>query len=213
MKNTSYLLTEFFLLFILLPTSFALDYSIWIKMLLAVAGFAYIIFILKRVERISFRIKRAMDWKGFWKRVLVTGIFVIIVTTAYVLIEDASALFFVLLNKPLLFITILFVYTIFSVWPQEVIYRTFFFIRYESLFKNKSLFVFVNAVLFSLAHVFFKNTLVIILTFLGGLLFGLTYLKFRSTTLVSIEHALYGNWLFTVGMGQMLAFPGMEAPQ
>jgi hypothetical protein len=28
--------------------------------------------------------------------------------------------------------------------------------------------------------------------------------------LVSIEHAIYGNWLFTVGMGQMLAFPGME---
>ncbi|MAK35391.1 MAG: CPBP family intramembrane metalloprotease, partial [Flavobacteriaceae bacterium] len=30
-------------------------------------------------------------------------------------------------------------------------------------------------------------------------------------TLVTIEHALYGNWLFTVGMGQMLAFPGMES--
>jgi hypothetical protein len=25
--------------------------------------------------------------------------------------------------------------------------------------------------------------------------------------LVSIEHAIYGNWLFTVGMGEMLAFP------
>lgn len=213
MKNTSYLLTEFFLLFILLPTSFALDYSIWIKMPLALAGFAYIIFILKRVERISFRIKRGIDWRAFAKRLLITFMVIAIITSAYVIYEDASALFYVPKNNPQLFIIILFIYTFLSVWPQEVIYRTFFFIRYEPLFKSKSLFVFVNAVLFSLAHVFFKNTLVIILTFLGGLLFGLSYLKFRSTTLVSIEHALYGNWLFTVGMGQMLAFPGMEVPQ
>ncbi len=211
-KSTPYLLAELFLLFIVLPTSFALDYSIWIKAPLALTGLVYIVFILKRVERISFRPKRAMDWKGFWKRILVTGIVVVIVTTTYVLLEDAAALFFVLINNPFLFITILFVYTILSVWPQEVIYRTFFFRRYESLFRSKSLFVFVNAVVFSLAHIFFKNTLVIILTFLGGLLFALTYLKFRSTTLVSIEHAIYGNWLFTVGMGQMLGFPGMEFP-
>jgi membrane protease YdiL (CAAX protease family) len=70
--------------------------------------------------------------------------------------------------------------------------------------------VFINGVLFSLAHLFFRNTLVSVLTFLGGLLFALTFLKYKSTLLVSIEHALYGNWLFTVGMGQMLAFPGME---
>jgi hypothetical protein len=25
--------------------------------------------------------------------------------------------------------------------------------------------------------------------------------------LTSIEHAIYGNWLFTIGMGEMLAFP------
>jgi membrane protease YdiL (CAAX protease family) len=69
----------------------------------------------------------------------------------------------------------------------------------------------VNAIVFSLAHIFFKNTLVLVLTFIGGLLFAYTFVKTKSTTLVSIEHALYGNWLFTVGMGEMLAFPGQEA--
>jgi hypothetical protein len=54
---------------------------------------------------------------------------------------------------------------------------------------------------------FFKNTLVLFLTFLGGVLFALTYNKTRSTLLVSIEHAIYGSWLFTVGMGNMLGFP------
>jgi len=93
---------------------------------------------------------------------------------------DVSALFCVPRNKPDLWVTILFIYTFLSVWPQEVIYRTFFFERYKTIFTNKNIFIF-------------------------------TYTKTKSTTLVSIEHALYGNWLFTVGMGQMLAFPGMDA--
>ena len=46
-----------------------------------------------------------------------------------------------------------------------------------------------------------------VLTFLGGLIFAITYYKTKSTLLVSIEHAIYGCWLFTVGMGDMLGFP------
>jgi membrane protease YdiL (CAAX protease family) len=61
--------------------------------------------------------------------------------------------------------------------------------------------------LFSWAHIFFKNSLVMILTFLGGILFAITFKKTQSTLLVSIEHAVYGCWLFTVGMGSMLGFP------
>ncbi len=98
-------------------------------------------------------------------------------------------------------------YSLFSVYPQEIIYRTFYFKRYSALFKNEKLFIFVNALVFSLAHLFFKSSLVIVLTFLGGLLFALTYLKTKSILLVSIEHAIYGCWLFTAGMGSMLGFP------
>jgi membrane protease YdiL (CAAX protease family) len=65
----------------------------------------------------------------------------------------------------------------------------------------------MNAIFFSLGHLFFKNTLVIVLTFLGGLLFAFTFNKTKSTLLVSIEHAIYGCWLFSVGMGSMLGFP------
>jgi hypothetical protein len=46
-----------------------------------------------------------------------------------------------------------------------------------------------------------------ILTFIGGILFAFTFKKTKSTLLVSIEHAIYGCWLFTVGMGEMLGFP------
>ncbi|GAB5400180.1 MAG: hypothetical protein Aureis2KO_17650 [Aureisphaera sp.] len=212
MTHPRYLLVEFFLIFIAIPVSFALPYSIWVKGAIAILGLAYIVYVLLRVEKIKFKMKRGLAWNAFWKRTLTIFALIAIVTTVFVYYTEPKSLFFVPLNKPQLFITILFIYTFLSVWQQEIIYRTFFFKRYEKLFKNQYLFLFVNAIVFSLAHIFFRNTLVMILTFIGGLLFAWTYLKFRSTTLVSIEHALYGNWLFTVGMGQMLGFPGMETP-
>lgn len=46
-----------------------------------------------------------------------------------------------------------------------------------------------------------------VLTFVGGLLFAFTFQKTKSTLLVTVEHAIYGSWLFTVGMGNMLGFP------
>ncbi|MFD2292318.1 type II CAAX prenyl endopeptidase Rce1 family protein [Mariniflexile gromovii] len=116
-------------------------------------------------------------------------------------------LFELLINKPLLWVLLLFIYSVFSVYPQELLYRTFFFNRYKNYFKSESLFLFVNAICFSLSHLFFKNSLVLLMTFIGGLLFALTFNKTKSTLLVSIEHAIYGSWLFTVGMGAMLGFP------
>ncbi|MDT0555034.1 CPBP family intramembrane glutamic endopeptidase [Patiriisocius hiemis] len=212
MQQNRYLLVEFFLLFILLPISFAYDYSFYLKGALTLIGFGYIIYILLKVEGISFRTTIEKKWGRFFKRIVIQFTVIALLTTLFVWYEDKSALFFVPKTNLLLFVIILGVYTFLSVWPQELIYRTFFFSRYEKLFQSKSLFIFINAIVFSLAHIFFRNTLVLILTFIGGILFGITFFRTRSTLLVSIEHALYGNWLFTVGMGQMLAFPGMETP-
>lgn len=211
MPNKLFLASEFFLLFVLLPISLAIPFSIWAKAGLVLAGFIYILWQLKKSENIQFRIKKNIDFKSFWRRIGVTFSMVVIATVSFVYLTEPAALFYVPLHNPGLFLMILLVYSIFSVWPQEIIYRTFFFERYALLFQNKTLFIFINAIIFSLAHLFFRNTLVLILTFIGGIIFGFTYLKYRSTTAVSIEHAIYGNWLFTVGMGQMLAFPGMES--
>ena len=126
------------------------------------------------------------------------------------LVIAKSDLFHVLYQKPKLWVIVLFAYAMFSVYPQELIYRTLYFQRYRSLFKSKSLFVFLNAIVFSLGHIFYRNPLVLLMTFLGGILFALTYEKTKSTLLVSIEHAIYGCWLFTVGMGSMLGFPDWD---
>ncbi|MEP2935238.1 MAG: CPBP family intramembrane glutamic endopeptidase [Gilvibacter sp.] len=202
---------ELFVLFVLMPVSFCFDYSIFIKAGLVLAGLAYIIVLMLRDPNRPFKINPSRPWNKFLKRMFLQFIIIALVTTGYVYWMSPSSLFCVPLNKPLLWGAILGIYTFLSVWPQEIIYRTFFFTRYASLFKSKSLLIFVNAILFSLAHIFFRNTLVMVLTFIGGVLFAITYIKTKSTLMVSIEHALYGNWLFTVGMGEMLAFPGMES--
>lgn len=210
MEKQQYLLIELFVLFIVLPLSLLLPYNFGIKAVSILVAFIYLLVVLFRKTGIKFRIKEDIDWGSFWKHTLIKFLIVAGVTAFYVWIINPDVLFCVPLTKPGLWVSILLVYTFLSVWPQEVIYRTFFFERYGFIFKDKRLLIFVNAIVFSMAHLFFRNTLVIVLTFIGGLLFAYTYYKTRSTTLVSIEHALYGNWLFTVGMGEMLAFPGME---
>lgn len=207
MKSTVYKLIEFFIIFILLPVSFSMDYPLLIKMSIGLIGFIYVIYVLLKVEKSKFQIAPNLDWKYFWKFTLLKFIGIALLTTLYMWLVDKNNLFTVVIHKPKMWIIILFIYSLLSVYPQELIYRTFFFKRYKTLFSNGKLFLFVNAIVFSLGHIFFKNALVIVLTFLGGILFALTYNKTKSTLLVSIEHAIYGSWLFTVGMGGMLGFP------
>ncbi|WP_303315255.1 CPBP family intramembrane glutamic endopeptidase [Flavivirga abyssicola] len=207
MNTTIYKGIEFLIIFILLPISFAIDYSIKLKMGIGIIGFIYIIYVLLRVEKKQFKMAPNLKWRIFWKQTILKLAVIAILTTLFVWLTDSKLLFNVLINKPKLWLFILFIYSFFSVYPQEIIYRTFYFQRYKDLFKNEVLFIFVNAIIFSLGHIFFKNSLVIVLTFFGGVLFAITYKNTQSTLLVSLEHAIYGCWLFTVGMGGMLGFP------
>jgi len=206
-----YVLSEFFVLFILLPLSLLLPYDFKIKVATILIGFTYLLVMLFKSGSVRFKVARSINWRSFLKETTVKLIVIAVITTIYVYVVKPSSLFCVPLSDPTLWVLILLFYSLFSVWPQEVIYRTFFFNRYAMFFKDKRLLIVVNAIVFAMAHLFLRNTLVIVLTFIGGLLFSYTFKKTKSTMLVTIEHALYGNWLFTVGMGQMLAFPGMEA--
>lgn len=207
MHSVQYRLIEFFIVFIVIPISFVLQYQLWLKLTIGLLGFIYAIYVLLKVENNKFKLRKHINWKQFWQRTTIKLLVIIVITTLYVNLVDHKNLFVVIKSKPLFWLAILFIYSVFSVYPQELIYRTFFFQRYQSLFRSNTLFVFVNAAMFSLAHIFFRNILVSIFTFVGGLLFALTFKKTKSTLLVSIEHALYGCWLFTVGMGEMLGFP------
>ena len=207
MQSIRYKFIELILFFIVIPISYTFNFSPIIKLIIGVLGFIYVTSILLKVEKNRFSINKNLNWKNFWKSTLIKLLVIAVVTSIFVWFTDSKSLFIVVLNKPKLWILILLFYSLFSVYPQELIYRTFFFQRYNKLFKNEFVFILINAALFSLAHLFFKSYLVLILTFIGGILFAYTYKKTNSTLLVSIEHAIYGCWLFTVGMGTLLGFP------
>jgi hypothetical protein len=90
------------------------------------------------------------------------------------------------------------------VYPQGIIYRAFFEQRYAPLFGSRSaMMVPVAALAFAFSHIIFINGWSVILTFLGGWMFFQTYRRTNSLLLSAWEHALYGWWMFTVGLGSL----------
>lgn len=132
--------------------------------------------------------------------------------TLFVLIYLPETFLIMPKTRPLFWLGLLFLYPIFSAYLQEILFRAFFFKRYEKLFSTNPLhFIVFNALIFSYIHIIFLNWIAIIFTFIGGLLFAHTYLRTRSILLVSIEHALYGNALYTIGLGYYFYHGGLNA--
>lgn len=208
MKYNFKLLFELIILFVALPLVFCLSINIWIKVGLGVLGFGFVVNVLKK-DGFNIQKQDKKNFPSFLKKQIALVLLLLVPTTVFFVYNyNTEHLFSIVRNKPLVWIGIFFVYSLLSVLPQEFIYRSFFFERYQSLFSNNVILVLINALVFSLGHLFFQNTLVMIITFLGGLIFAYTYLKTKSLRLVFIEHTIYGYWLFTVGMGDMLGFPG-----
>ncbi|GIU00299.1 hypothetical protein TSL6_08050 [Sulfurovum sp. TSL6] len=137
------------------------------------------------------------NYKGMLKQFLI--ITVVMMALVYVFIPDH--LFSLIKEDPLVWSLIVILYPLISVFPQELLYRTFFFHRYKMLFKKKWQIITVNTLLFGYMHIIFQNWVAVGLTVLGGFLFASMYERTRSTLLVSVAHALYGELIFTVGLG------------
>lgn len=104
-------------------------------------------------------------------------------------------------ERPRLWLTIMFFYPMISVIPQEFIFRTYFFERYKALFPTHNAMVTASALAFGFAHIVLQNWVAVVLTTVGGFYFASTYRKRRSMALVWAEHAIYGCFLFTIGLG------------
>ena len=61
--------------------------------------------------------------------------------------------------------------------------------------------VIASAIIFAYAHVLYINWVAPSLGIIAGLIFADTFRKHRSLALVTIEHGLYGNALFVIGLG------------
>lgn len=104
-------------------------------------------------------------------------------------------------EKPALWALVMVAYPMLSVLPQEIVYRSFFFRRYTPLFGEGNRMIMASALLFGFAHIILFNWIAVAFSFIGGILFALTYQRNRSLLLVTLEHSLYGNFIFTIGLG------------
>ena len=207
MSSNKYLITELIILFVLTPFVFLLPVPVSIKAGIVLLGIIYVLVTTIRNKLVSTKSLYAWSTISYWKYVLLRFVLLIAISTVLMYFFNNEKLFIVLKTNIGFWLMLTAFYSIFSVYPQEFLYRSFFFARYGKLIKNPISFIAINAVVFSIAHVGFKNPMVIMLTLIGGVVFAITYSKTKSLLYTSIEHALYGSWLFSVGAGEMLAFP------
>ena len=125
-----------------------------------------------------------------------------VLTVAAVAVFDRDHLFDLPRREPLLWLAICVFYPLASVYPQELLFRAFLLHRYRPVFGNGWAAAAASAAAFGFAHLLFGNVLAVLATVVGGWLFARRYQRTNSLLVVSIEHALYGLTIFTVGLGQ-----------
>lgn len=110
-----------------------------------------------------------------------------------------------------LWLAVMVLYPLLSVYAQEVLYRRFFFREFRGLFAREWQLVAASAVAFAWMHVIFRNEWAVGLTLIGGAFFADTYRRTGSLRLVCLEHMLYGNLIFTVGLGRFFFHGAVSA--
>jgi membrane protease YdiL (CAAX protease family) len=197
------LIAELVLLFVVLPLAFRFKPFPFppIPALWLLAGYC-----LYRLLRDS-AFDRKLLWNGHalpgvaLQVLLIFGVTAALVGAAVYFLAP-QMLFNFVKRAPAFWALVMILYPALSVYPQGVIYRAFFFERYQTLFPNSVLLIVASAVAFSFAHIIFRNPIAVVFTLVGGLLFAWRYGETGSLFTSSFEHALYGCWMFTIGLGQ-----------
>ena len=132
--------------------------------------------------------------------------FVLCVLLSAVLLAavNPDLLFQLPIQHPYHWLMLLAIYPLFSVIPQELIFRTYLFHRFKKVMPNKNVRIWISALVFALAHLIYANWVAVGLAFVGGLMFAHTYGQSRSTAACVLQHSVWGLWIFTLGAGQYL---------
>lgn len=139
--------------------------------------------------------------RGEWPRIVRTFAVGAAGVAAYTLVAHRDRLFALPREEPLVWGALMVLYPLLSVFPQELVYRTFFYHRYAAILPGRWTALVLNAVAFGAMHIVYENVVAVVLTTLGGFLFARTYERTGSTLTASFEHALYGCLIFTIGLG------------
>lgn len=105
-------------------------------------------------------------------------------------------------RAPAFWAMVMLLYPLLSVLPQEILFRAFFFERYRPIFANDMSMALASALAFGFVHIIFGNWISVGLSAVGGVLFAITYLQTGSLLAACVEHAIFGDFIFTIGLGE-----------
>jgi membrane protease YdiL (CAAX protease family) len=165
---------------------------------------ALVAFLLLRSDP-TFRLSQLSSWgniRPYLTTILIRDAVCILGLGIAVYFLAPQLLFSLIRRAPLLWALIFLLYPLLSVYPQEFLYRAFFFHRYQPLFGRSWTMMLASALAFGFVHIIFRNWLAVALCVIGGFLFSLTYQTSGSLFLACLDHAIFGNFLFTIGLGQ-----------
>lgn len=202
MRTTRWLAFECFAVFVALPAWLA-----WARP----GGFIYLLLLLLAIAACialyrehRYRLRDDLNFAALTAPVLRAMLLRFAVCALALLVFAAlmipERLFSLPLERPALWAKVMVFYPVVSVFTQEIIFRSFFFRRYARLFSPRGMMI-ANALAFGWAHIVLTNWVAVFLCIIGGYIFADTYRKTHSLAAVWLEHALYGNWIFTLGMG------------
>lgn len=196
------LYAEFAGIFILLPALFAfVSRSSPVSALVAVCAVVSV-YLYKNPDFDNSAFYSMKKLKGRIWRILSIYLVILPLLYLFTMYFYPDTLFYCIRHKFRLWCIIMIIYPVFSVFPQEVIFRAFLFRRYSGIVSSERTLIHLSAIVFSFAHIIYFNPVAMLLTLGGGYLFAWTYSKTGSLMLVSLEHALYGCTIFSIGLGR-----------
>jgi hypothetical protein len=209
-----YIIAEFVLLCLALPTFIIVNKLAPFMFSFLWSAGAYTLFILLFVY--GQKLKNMWKWEEVtWtamKPVLIRWVICTIAMAVFIIGYDPARFLYLVHERPQIIPFLLVLYPLLSALPQEIIFCSFFFKRYEAYFGSGKRMVLASALLFAYAHVLFINPVAPPISFIGGLIFAQTYRKSGSLALVTIEHGLYGNALFVIGLGWYFYHGALMSP-
>lgn len=188
----------------LLPFLLSLGTPAPLRRAVLFAACFYALFRLK--GRVDWKRLWAKPWKGWWKGPLIRAALAAAGLTAWVLLLEPGEFLNFPRQRPGLWLLVMLLYPPLSVAPQEIIYRVFIFTAHRRALASPFMRVAVSAILFGWLHIIYAGSFAVLTSTAAGLCLGLNYNAHedRQGALwpLVLEHALYGQLVFTLGLGR-----------
>ncbi|MCX2837019.1 CPBP family intramembrane metalloprotease [Salinimicrobium sp. MT39] len=199
-NSTPYMVAEFIVFYVFFPFLATAFLDGWYKIIpLVLIALLFLFLLLKDPtfdRKVLTRFNTKYLGKSFGRMIIIT---ILLVWFTFWIFPELFLVYPV--ENFQSYVITFFLYPLASVFPQEIIYRVYFFHRYHEVVPEKYLLMLSNAIVFGLAHFIYANWVAPIATFLAGWIFIYNYYQTRSLLNVSLEHYLYGLIMFTIGFG------------